>query len=55
MDLQLKIKSMKLENFGKFDNFECVFGKEVKDKDNTILLKECKTVDGYDSNKEELL
>ncbi|KKN76965.1 hypothetical protein LCGC14_0364570 [marine sediment metagenome] len=27
--IELKIKSLKLENFGKFDHFECVFGKEV--------------------------
>ena len=27
--IELKIKSLKLENFGKFDHFECVFGKDV--------------------------
>lgn len=27
--IELKIKSLKLENFGKFDHFECVFGKDI--------------------------
>ena len=29
MSIELKIKSLKLENFGKFDHFECIFGDKV--------------------------